>query len=82
MWVNHAAPFRRGFPPPLTAFNDDADEEVKAGFCREFRAELRGMPNQLKQLRLLGRLALAGKFLKEADDEMRLQQELAGVAPW
>ena len=39
------------------AFNDDADEEVKAGFCREFRAELRGMPNQLKQLRLLGRLA-------------------------
>jgi hypothetical protein len=64
------------------AFNDDADEEVKADFYREFRAALRGMPSQLKQLRLLGGFALAGKFLKEADDETRLKQERDGVASW
>jgi hypothetical protein len=64
------------------AFNDDADEDVKAGFCKEFRAELRGIPEHLKQLRLLSRFGLAGKFLKEADDETRLEQERAGVHPW
>jgi hypothetical protein len=68
LWVNHAAPFRRGFPPPLTqihAWKKTALDGVPSLFARS-TAETSG-PSATDEARLALLYAKIGELTVERD---------------